>query len=71
MNRIINALILAVFSCSTLCAQAVESQDFFRSTGKIYVVVAVILALFAGIVYYLIRLDRKLTQLEKHFKNEQ
>ncbi len=38
--------------------------DFLRSTGKIYVVVAVILALFLGIVLFLVRLDRKLSRLE-------
>lgn len=42
-----------------------EMADTFRREGKIYVVVAVILAIFAGIVVYLIRLDRKITKLEK------
>jgi hypothetical protein len=36
-----------------------------RSNGKIYVVIAVILTIFAGIIIYLIRLDRKMTKLEK------
>ena len=41
-----------------------------RSNGKIYVVIAVIVAIFAGIIIYLVRLDRKLTKLEKnHFKS--
>ena len=44
----------------------VEMADALRSNGKIYVVVAVILTIFAGIVFYLIRLDRKITKLEKH-----
>ena len=35
-----------------------------RSIGKIYVVVAVIIAIFVGIVLFLIYLDRKLTKLE-------
>lgn len=39
--------------------------DVMRSNGKIYVVVAVILTIFAGIIIYLIRLDRKITKLEK------
>lgn len=42
-----------------------EMADTFRSNGKIYVVVAVILTLFAGIITYLVRLDRKITKLEK------
>jgi hypothetical protein len=44
----------------------VEMADTFRSNGKIYVVVAVILTIFAGIIIYLIRLDRKISRLEKN-----
>ena len=43
----------------------VEMADTMRSNGKIYVVIAVILTIFAGIIFYLIRLDRKITKLEK------
>jgi hypothetical protein len=45
--------------------QEVVMADAMRSNGKIYVVVAVILTLFAGIVIYLIRLDKKISQLER------
>jgi CcmD family protein len=41
-------------------------EDTLRSNGKIYVVVAVILIIFAGIILYLIRLDRKISKLEKN-----
>ena len=43
----------------------VEMADKMRSEGKIYVVVAVIITIFVGIILYLIRLDRKITRLEK------
>lgn len=43
----------------------VEMADTFRRNGKIYVVFAVILTIFAGIIIYLIRLDRKISRLEK------
>lgn len=46
-------------------AASPEMADKFRSNGKIYVVVAVILTIFAGIILYLVRLDRKITKLEK------
>lgn len=36
-----------------------------ESTGKFYVVVAVIAVIFAGIVAYLINVDRKIKKLEK------
>lgn len=40
-----------------------------RSTGKIYVVVAVIVTIFIGIVLFLIYLDRKLTKLENQIND--
>ena len=46
-----------------LNAQSVE-PDFMRSIGKIYVVVAVIVAVFLGLVLFLIYLDKRLTKLE-------
>ena len=42
--------------------------DEMRSNGKIYVVVAVLVAIFIGIILYLIRLDRKISKLEKETK---
>ena len=47
----------------------VQMADTLRSNGKIYVVVAVIITIFSGILLYLIRLDRKLTKLEKNHYN--
>ncbi|WP_138504657.1 CcmD family protein [Spirosoma lacussanchae] len=43
----------------------VEMADQLRADGKIWVVVAVIAAVFAGIIVYLIRLDRQVSQLER------
>jgi len=43
----------------------VEMADAMRSNGKIYVVVAVILTLFAGLLIYLVNLDKKISRLEK------
>lgn len=42
-----------------------EMADLMRSNGKIYVVVAVIMLIFIGIVFYLFRLERKMDKLEK------
>ena len=46
-------------------SDTVDMADTMRSNGKIYVVIAVILTIFTGIIIYLIRLDRKMTKLEK------
>ncbi len=48
-----------------------NSEDFFRSIGKIYVVVAVIVVVFIGIILFLIRLDRKLTKLENQINENE
>ena len=39
-----------------------------RHNGKIYVVVTVLLIILTGLVLYLVRLDRKITKLEKENK---
>ncbi|MGI9158164.1 MAG: CcmD family protein [Saprospiraceae bacterium] len=41
-----------------------------RETGKINVVVAVLLVIFLGILGYLIRLERKLTNLERQIHDD-
>jgi len=40
-----------------------------RSMGKMYVVVAVIVAVFMGIVLFLVFLDRRLTKIENQIKD--
>ena len=40
-------------------------DDFFYSSGKIYVVIAVLVIIFSLITLYLVRLDKKITKLEK------
>jgi hypothetical protein len=44
--------------------EKIAMADTMRKEGKIYVVVAVILTIFAGIIIYLIRLDRKISNIE-------
>ncbi|MEL6638015.1 MAG: CcmD family protein [Bacteroidota bacterium] len=63
-----------VLSALLLVLQNLSAQggdpDFMRSTGKIYVVVAVIVAIFIGLVFFMVYLDKKLTKLENQI-NEQ
>lgn len=40
-------------------------NELFRNHQKIYVVVAVLLIIFVGIILYLIRLERKIGKLER------
>ncbi len=48
-----------------LRAEQVAPAEGLRSSGKIYVVVGVILIILAGLVIYLITLDRKIKRLER------
>lgn len=47
----------------------VEMADVMRENGKIYVVVAVVLCLFAGLTFYAINIDRKVSSLEKQLED--
>lgn len=47
----------------------VEMADNMRKSGKIYVVVAVVLTILVGLFLYLIRLDRKVSNIEKNNSN--
>ncbi len=42
-----------------------QMADAFRSNGKIYVVVTVLVIILSGIFFYLYNLDRKIDRLEK------
>ncbi|PRY86174.1 hypothetical protein CLW00_10918 [Mongoliibacter ruber] len=48
----------------------VEMADVMRSEGKIYVLVGVIVLIFAGITVYVINTDRKVSKLEKLIKED-
>ena len=43
--------------------------DGMRADGKIYVVVLVLATIFAGIIALLVRMDRKISKLEKNNLN--
>jgi len=65
-------LLVAINSIATAWAQtetdAPEMADALRQNGKIYVVVAAVTIIVAGMLLYLISLDRKVSRLEKEIK---
>jgi hypothetical protein len=67
MKTLIKYFLALMFSCAATLASAqdVEMADTFRSEGKIYVVVAIVLIVLTGLIAFLFLLDRKLTRLEK------
>ncbi|HRW98565.1 MAG TPA: CcmD family protein [Cyclobacteriaceae bacterium] len=64
MYKAILLIILSLFS-QVLWAQEVEMADTMRSEGKIYVVVAILVLILAGLIGYLITIDKKVSNLEK------
>jgi len=56
---------VAIFGQSAVVAEADRNAKGLRADGKIYVVIAVLLTILCGLFFYIIRLDRKITRLEK------
>jgi hypothetical protein len=77
MKKLVTILLL-VFSLSAVAQEktpvteadysnnSVEMADVMRTEGKIYVLVGIIVIIFAGITVYLINTDRKISRLEKN-----
>jgi hypothetical protein len=49
--------------------QQIEMADRMRQDGKIYVVVGCVLVVLAGMIFYLVRIDQKVSRLEKQYKD--
>lgn len=67
MGKKILAFLLVTLNAPDLFAQEkmTEMADLMRSNGRIYVVVAVMLTILIGLVLYMVRVDRKISKLEK------
>jgi len=66
-------ILLALMTPFMIWAQSeekIEMADLFRQEGKIYVVVAVVLIIFIGMILYMINLDRKIKKLEQEKTTE-
>lgn len=71
MTKIKTIFFLSACMLLSLFLQAQEGvgksgfDNTMRSNGRIYVVVAVMVTILAGLILYLVRLDRKIGKLEK------
>ena len=65
MKKLI-AVLTFIFLAFFANAQDVNMADIMKENGKIYVVIAVMLTILAGLVLYLVRLERKISKLEKN-----
>ena len=72
LRKTTSLLALLILSVSGFAQQnqPIEMADGLYQSGKIYVVITVLSVIFAGIIIYLIMLDRKIGKLEKDLKNK-
>ena len=59
---------VAFYSFAQEQTTKIEMADSLRESGKIYVVIGVLITIFTGIIIFLINMDRKLSRLEKEIK---
>jgi protein-S-isoprenylcysteine O-methyltransferase Ste14 len=69
LNRFSSSMVFLLLLLPQLNAQNIDN-DFLRSTGKIYSVVAGVVLIFLALAIYLWRIDNKLTKLENNIKDE-
>jgi K+-transporting ATPase A subunit len=64
------AMMLSVFvyAQDSLKNEKPQMADALRSSGKIYVVVAVLVIILIGLFLYLLNTDKKLSRIEKNIK---
>ncbi|WP_262896214.1 CcmD family protein [Sphingobacterium faecale] len=67
MKKISLLTFLTVLTTLASYAQStdIEMAEGLRSSGKIWVVVLVLLTIMIGVFFYLFTIDRKVTKLEK------
>lgn len=68
MKKIFSLFIMLLLNVVLLAQDGdkkVQMADTMRSNGRIYVVVAVVLTILIGLILYVVRIDRKISKLEK------
>ncbi len=65
MKKIISYILLNFCFINSAFAQEIEMANIMRSSGKIYVVVAVLAVIYIGLIIYLYQIDQRVRKLEK------
>ena len=66
MMKKLLSIIMFIFLTLALNAQGGKWTELMNSNAKVFVVIAVMLTILAGLVLYLVRIDRKISKLEKN-----
>lgn len=70
MKKFLIASLLFVASGICFAQEQVEMADELRSSGKIYVVVAVLTTILIGMIIFLVLIDRKVSKVEKEINKK-
>lgn len=66
IKRLVFAIVLVLIQVVAFAQDAnTNSNDLMRSNGKIFLVMTIVVVLMAGLLLYLISIDRKISKLEK------
>lgn len=68
MKKYILSLLSLIYATITYAESTADTEgmaNVLRSSGKIYVVISVIVTIFAGIIFFLVLTDKKISKLEK------
>ena len=71
MKKLLLWLPLFLMKTGIAGAQSIDEQagNFLRESGKLYVVITVLVTIFAGIIIFLIFQERKISKLERKIKD--
>jgi CcmD family protein len=71
MKHIASLLLIFLFVAFGASAQTVDMADGLRSSGKIYIVVIIVMIVLVGLIVYLFSMDRKLSKMERTIQERQ
>ena len=69
IKKIFLLILTIVVGISNSFSQQTGIDKSFHESGKINVVIAVLIVIFIGLIFYLIKLDRKISKIEKENEN--
>lgn len=65
-------IILLLLNSITAMSQSLDQQagDFLRESNKLYVVITVLVTIFAALIIFLILQERRISRIEKQLKDK-
>jgi uncharacterized membrane protein len=71
MKKSLIIFLLLLNSITAMC-QSLDQQagDFLRESNKLYVVITVLVTIFAALIIFLILQERRISRIEKQLKNK-